>query len=111
MTLQETADFLATSGFPDAAAFLRDKGGVPITSHYLADLKKENGLALSDSLFQANPLCRIWSNEKLAWWRTDGAGYTEEEVDAGIYSFQHAWDRTSHCDVTKGIVYEVFERP
>lgn len=109
MNLQETADFLATSGFPDAAAFLRGKGGVAMESHYLADLKKESGLALSDSLFQANPQCRIWSNEKLAWWRVDGQGYTEQEIDAGVYPFRDAWDRTCHCDVTKGIVFEVFQ--
>lgn len=110
MTLHDVADLLTISGFSDAAAFLRSRGA-ETTSHYLSDLKKEDGLALSDQLFQSNPQCRIWSNEHLAWWRAGAAGYTTDELNAGVFPFQDAWKRSSHCDVTKGIVFEVFDMP
>lgn len=109
MNLQETADYLATSGFPDAAAFLRGKGGVATESHYLHDLQHKDSF-IADSLLKSDPPCRIWSNEHLAWWRANAAGYTTQEIDAGVYTFQDAWKRTSHCDVTKGIVFEVWFR-
>lgn len=55
--------------------------------------------------FLSGKLVRIWSEEWLAWWRPDGAGYTSDLAGAGIYTFEDAFNRSSHCDPSKGICY------
>jgi len=47
----------------------------------------------------------IWSAEHHAFWRPDGAGYTEHLSAAGRYSFRAAFDRTKHCGPEKRIEY------
>jgi hypothetical protein len=32
----------------------------------------------------------VWSNEHKAWWRQNGNGYTQNRLEAGIYSFGEA---------------------
>lgn len=65
-------------------------------------------IALKDLiLLSTNPNCRIWSSEYRAWWRDRGMGYTENIEDAGIWRFVDAFDISSHCDQSKGIIYEI----
>lgn len=49
---------------------------------------------------------RIWSVEHQAYWRSNSAGYTIHNSDSGIYSFKDAFDKTNHCDESKGITFE-----
>lgn len=49
----------------------------------------------------------IYSREHHAWWRAAGSGYTTDVRDAGVYTFEDAWRRSSHCDPEKGIEYEI----
>ena len=46
---------------------------------------------------------RIWSGQWGAWWRPDGAGYTERKEHAGIYGIDSAWACVSHCGREKKI--------
>lgn len=45
----------------------------------------------------------IWSGEHHAWWRPDGAGYTNDIRAAGVYDHADAIARTSHCGPEKKI--------
>jgi hypothetical protein len=53
----------------------------------------------------AGKTVRIYSGEHGGWWREHGAGYTEHECDAGLYTFEDALARTRHCGPEKWIVY------
>tara|TARA_B110001454_G_scaffold54930_2_gene53697 strand:- start:1247 stop:2026 length:780 start_codon:yes stop_codon:yes gene_type:complete len=55
-----------------------------------------------------NMKCRIYSWEWGYYWRMNGCGYASKD-DAGIYSFEDAYDRTNHCGSEKGIWYEIIE--
>lgn len=75
-------------------------------SHYkLEDLKddpdKRAGLA--------NERVRIYSRQWGMYWRASGSGYTMDRTEAGIYSFQDAWDRSHHAGPEKGIEYVTTE--
>lgn len=48
---------------------------------------------------------RIYSTEHGAYWRANGAGYSDTEAEAGIYDFEEAFNRTRHCDPSKGIQF------
>lgn len=50
---------------------------------------------------------RIWSNQWCAYWRAGGAGYTTDEAQAGVFSFEDAYQRTKHCGPDKMITYHV----
>ena len=50
---------------------------------------------------------RIYSREHHCWWRANGSGYATDIADAGIYTFQDAWGRSSHCGLEKQIEYDV----
>lgn len=54
---------------------------------------------------------RIWSGEHEAYWRPGGAGYTADGLEAGIFAFEDAWDRSSHCDPSKRIEYKMANAP
>lgn len=47
----------------------------------------------------------IWSREHDAYWRPEGAGYTEDKAQAGIWDFQDAYLTTLHCGREKKIEY------
>lgn len=49
---------------------------------------------------------RIWSGEHDSYWRADGAGYTCDGLEAGVYVFQDAYNRTNHCDPSKRIEFK-----
>lgn len=46
---------------------------------------------------------RIWSQEHCAWWRPDGAGYTDDEAQAWVVDFPTAYEHTKHCGPEKKI--------
>jgi hypothetical protein len=48
----------------------------------------------------------IWSGEHRAWWRGGAAGYTTDRNEAGVYDFNSAFARSSHCGPEKQIIYE-----
>lgn len=50
---------------------------------------------------------RIWSGQWQSWWRPEGNGYTNLLVEAGVYTFEDAWRRSSHCGPEKRISYVV----
>lgn len=50
---------------------------------------------------------RIWSNEHEAYWRADGAGYTADGLEAGVYDFADAFAHTRHCDPEKRISFRL----
>jgi hypothetical protein len=47
----------------------------------------------------------IWSGEHHAWWRHDGAGYTDDKAQAWVLAFEEAYRTTVHCGSEKRIVY------
>ncbi len=50
---------------------------------------------------------RIYSNEHEAYWRENGAGYTTDGLESGVYLFEDAWKRTAHCGPEKRITYHL----
>lgn len=54
-------------------------------------------------------IVRIWSNEHKAWWRPDGAGYTDNIHIAGIYRLEDAWERVQGAGPEKKIVLVEFK--
>jgi len=51
----------------------------------------------------------IYSNEHDAYWRTDGHGYTSDGLEAGLFRFEEAWDRTNHVGPEKRIEFRLVE--
>ena len=49
---------------------------------------------------------RIWSGQWGYWWRANGAGYTPEIEEAGIYDIDDAWRRVSHVGKEKKLSLE-----
>ena len=49
---------------------------------------------------------RIWSGEHQLWWRPDSCGYTDAVSEAGVWMFEAAYRRTSHCGPEKQIIYD-----
>jgi|GEM_PF-1502114 len=47
----------------------------------------------------------IWSGEHRCWWGPKGSGYTNRLGEAGVYLFDDAWKRSSHCGPEKKIEY------
>lgn len=45
----------------------------------------------------------IYSGEHKQYWMSGGAGYTPDKENAGVYDIIDAWDRVSHCDISKNI--------
>jgi len=55
----------------------------------------------------ANKLVYIYSHEKHAYWRSNGAGYTVRMTDnLGIYNFEDAYSRTYHISPQWTIEFE-----
>lgn len=55
-------------------------------------------------------LVRIWSGEWRLYWRPNGAGYTPDSGEAGVYTLADAIQRTRHCGPEKHIVYRFIEK-
>jgi hypothetical protein len=53
----------------------------------------------------AGTYVRIWSNEHEAYWRANASGYCTDGLEAGVYAFEDAWERTKHCDPEKRITF------
>lgn len=107
VTMLDAILYLEKGGFLPAADFLRRQLLEANDRFHLSELK--NDLGKADRLFVAQPLCRIWSDERQAWWRQKTSGYTTQKGDAGIYNFSDAWTISSHCSDDKGIVYEILD--
>lgn len=52
----------------------------------------------------------IWSSQRQCWWRPEGRGYAMDPRQAGAYTFEEAFRRTSHCGPEKGIAFDVIEK-
>jgi hypothetical protein len=50
---------------------------------------------------------RIRSGQWGMYWRPDGCGYTNDGLEAGLYDFKDAFERTSHCGPEKQIYFQV----
>jgi hypothetical protein len=48
----------------------------------------------------------IWSGEWMLYWRSNGAGYTDQRSEAGVYTLEDALLRTFHCSREKKIAFE-----
>ena len=69
----------------------------------LEEIKGDSALKLR--LMKTQVMIR--SREHNAFWRVGGCGYTKHAWDAGVYSFQDAFDATCHCGKEKGIEFVV----
>lgn len=69
---------------------------------YTLELLKKNERYM-ESL--AKHMVMIWSGEHKKWWLKNGCGYSDNIMDAGLYTFEDAWRSSSHCDPSKQIVY------
>lgn len=63
-----------------------------------------------ESPFLPTDIVLIYSAERAAYWRSQGAGYTECQRDAGRYTMQDAWNRTAHMGPEKRIIFEYASR-
>ncbi|MGE4296812.1 MAG: hypothetical protein AB7E47_02185 [Desulfovibrionaceae bacterium] len=54
----------------------------------------------------ADRLVRIYSGQWSAWWRENACGYTDDVLQAGVYTFSDALAVSDHCGREKRIVYE-----
>ena len=54
----------------------------------------------------AMPMVYIYSREHMAYWREGAHGYTLRAYDAWVLTGKAAYDRTCHCDPSKGIEFE-----
>lgn len=52
--------------------------------------------------------CRIFSGQWGYYWRSGGCGYCKKD-EAGIFTLNDAFNRTSHCGIEKGIYFEFVE--
>lgn len=50
---------------------------------------------------------RIYSEQWRMWWRENGNGYTDNESEAWVTTFEHAWDVSHHAGPEKQIKYQV----
>jgi len=64
---------------------------------------------INPSLINLVDKCKVLirSSEWGSYWRPNGAGYTEQKCDAGIYDFKEAFASTRHCGSEKGIYFQV----
>ena len=102
--VEVTVDWLRANGHAEAAASLAattSSGTVLSQVHLVRDQ------AALDVVMAAQPKVRIWSGDRAAWWRANGAGYVNSRIGAGLYGWLDAWARTRLCDPSKGIMYEV----
>ena len=53
---------------------------------------------------------RIWSRQWGAFWRPGRCGYTYQRDEAGIYTFEDAFDATCHCGPEKQIYYDFIRK-
>lgn len=52
----------------------------------------------------------IWSGEHQAWWRAPANGYTADILAAGVYPYEEAHKKTSHCGPEKRIALQSAEK-
>jgi hypothetical protein len=60
-----------------------------------------------DSFLKENK--KVLIKGDLYWWRKDSKGYTDNILEAGIYTAQEAWKTSGHCGPEKRIFYYVVE--
>lgn len=59
----------------------------------------------------AAPSCvRIWSGQRLAWWRPDRCGYTGKVEEAGLYEFEEAMRVTGGLGPERMIAFDLAYR-
>lgn len=56
----------------------------------LTSMQRKGGNRTKDKFL--GKLVRIWSGEHQAWWGPDRRSYTTVLSEAGIYSFEDAWN-------------------
>lgn len=72
----------------------------------LTSIQRYGRIRPGTSAFQGRAV-RIWSDQWRMWWRSDAAGYTQLEGEAGLYTFENAVARTHHCGREKQIIFEL----
>ena len=73
---------------------------IPVRLYSLGQVKRNKELLLNFNKV------RIWSVEHQQYWRPNSQGYTGDRELSGVYEFPDAFERTKHCDESKGITFE-----
>ena len=73
---------------------------IPVRLYSLEQVKRNKKLLLTFNKV------RIWSVEHQQYWRPNSRGYTGDRELSGVYEFPDAFERTKHCDESKGIIFE-----
>lgn len=52
-------------------------------------------------------MVRIWSEDRRAWWRPNGAGYTIDQGQAGEFLFEDAYRRVRGVDLADRPFFDI----
>ena len=101
-TLIRTATWLDSRGQEKAASLIMNRLELDLPCS-LEDAKLD--ISVKGHFFAQNPSVYIWSDEHRAFWRPNGSGYTSNPLDAGVYTFREAYEKTAHCGPEKKIMF------